>query len=494
MSAEKIVLAFDLGTTGNRVVAFSSKGELLASSYQEFTQYFPKAGWVEHDPMEIWKSTLSVFKRLCEKIDVNQIVAAGITNQRETVMIWEKDSGNPVYNAIVWQCRRTADICNNLKSEEEQIRQRTGLPLDPYFSGTKIKWLLDNVPGAKQKALDGNLLCGTVDSWLVWKLTRGKSHVTDVSNASRSLCLNIHNLKYDAYLLDLWGAPLHMLPEVKKSGDEFGIISKDWVGKEIPIIAVLGDQQAALFGQWSGNLNVVKNTYGTGLFLMTPSQKAIVPEGGLLGTVGWSYNNQTMYALEGSVFTGGSVIQWLRDNLKILASAEESEQMALSVSDSDGVYFVPALTGLGVPYWDSSARGMLIGITRGTNVNHIARSALEALAYQVKDVVDLMNQQLPQKISCLKVDGGACKNNFLMQFQSDMLGVKVERPKNIETTAWGVAGLAGIMANVWSEKEFYQLQTTDKNFEPSLDPAKANKMYAKWKDAVTRCLKWDDES
>lgn len=488
---KKVVLAIDLGTTGNRVMAFSKKGNIEAKSYYEFPQIFPKPGWVEHNPKDIWNTTRKALLDVVDLVGADNIEAIGITNQRETTILWDKKTGKPIYNAIVWQCRRTAAMCKDLQEYAGKIKQKTGLFLDPYFSATKIKWILENVEGAKAKALSGDLAFGTVDTWILWNLTRGKMHATEPSNASRTLCYNIHTLEFDEDLLRIFGIPQAILPEVKESGAVFGTTAKNLFGREVPITGILGDQQAAFFAHRGWEKGIIKNTYGTGLFVVTSTGGNIPNSGKLVNTVAWRIGGKTTYALEGSVFIGGAAIQWLRDGLGILKSAAESETLATSVADTGGVYFVPALAGLGAPYWDPSARGTLLGITRGTGPAHIVRAALEALAYQTKDVVVEMQRVVgEQPFKKLAVDGGAAKNNFLMQFQADILPMQVERPVVTETTAFGAAGLAGMTIGFWTREEFLDARKIDRIFDPAMDNRTRETLYRKWQEAVRRSLNW----
>ena len=487
----KYILALDLGTTGNRCMAFSKDGRVAAQSYSEFRQIFPKPGWVEHDPLEIWQTTLRVLKKVVTQIGVRNIEALGITNQRETTILWNRKTGKPVHNAIVWQDRRTAGECQNLSSSADEIKKKTGLSLDPYFSATKIQWILEHVKKARRHSEKGEIIFGTVDSWILWQLTLGKVHATDASNASRTLIYNIRTLQFDRDLLRLFGIPSEILPEVKASDDFFGSTSKSILGQEIPITGILGDQQASFFAHGGWRPGVVKNTYGTGLFLMSSTGDRIPKSGKLINTIAWQYRNKVQYALEGSVFVGGAAIQWLRDGLKIIDHASQTEEMAKKLSDNEGVYFVPALAGLGAPYWDSSARGLVIGLTRGTRREHLARAALESLAYQTRDVLDEMREQCPShSFEKLRVDGGAVKNDFLLQFQADILGVPVERPRVTETTALGVAGMAAIAAGFWTEEQFLDAARGEKIFRPKMSDQKREKLYHQWKNAVQRSLKW----
>ncbi|WP_041446586.1 glycerol kinase GlpK [Pseudothermotoga thermarum] len=498
--AEKYVLALDQGTTSSRAIIFDKNGSVVSVANQEFPQIYPKPGWVEHDPIDILESQISVAKKAMRQADIeaDQIVAIGITNQRETTIVWDKKTGKPIHNAIVWQCRRTADICEKLKQSEwgEKIKKKTGLVVDAYFSATKLKWILDNVPGAREKAKAGELLFGTVDSWLIWNLTGGKIHVTDFSNASRTMLFNIHNLKWDEELLELLEIPRQMLPEVLPSSYIYGYTVKEIFGVQIPIGSDAGDQQAALFGQLCCEPGMVKNTYGTGCFLlMNTGKTAVSSESGLLTTIAWSLDGKEVcYALEGSVFIAGAAIQWLRDGLRIIAKASDTEYMANSVADSGGIYFVPAFVGLGAPYWDMFARGTIVGITRGITREHIVRATLESIAYQTRDVLEAMEKDSKMKINTLRVDGGASVNNFLMQFQADILGIPVERPKVNETTALGAAYLAGLAVGFWENMDQIKQQwQLDKKFEPTLPEKERERLYAGWKKAVSRAMRWAEE-
>lgn len=495
--AEKYILAIDQGTTSSRAIIFNQAGETVCMVNQEFPQLYPEPGWVEHDPVDIIESQISVAKKAIEMASINpdQIAAIGVTNQRETTIVWDKNTSKPVYNAIVWQCRRTASMCDQFKKlgYEDTIRKKTGLVLDAYFSATKLKWILDNVEGARQKAERGELLFGTVDSWLIWNLTGGKIHATDYSNASRTMLFNIHSLNWDEELLELFNIPEQMLPDVLPSSTVYGYTHKEIFGVEIPICGNAGDQQAALFGQICCEPGMVKNTYGTGCFiLMNTGNKIVDSKHGLLTTIGWVLNDKSMcYALEGSVFSAGATVQWLRDGLKIVEKASDTEYLAKSVKDSAGVYFVPAFVGLGAPYWDMYARGTIIGITRGCTREHIVRAALESIAYQTRDVVEVMSEESGIKLHCLRVDGGASANDFLMQFQADILGVPVERPTVSETTALGAAYLAGLAVGYWKDhSEIKKQWKLDRRFEPQMDPETREELYKKWKNAVTRSLGW----
>jgi len=436
---------------------------------------------------------VKALKDVLSAVGEDNVVSIGITNQRETVVLWDKQTGKPVYNAIVWQCRRTREICDRLSKHAALIKRKTGLPLDPYFSATKIQWLIENVPGVKEGADKGDILFGTVDSWILWNLTGGHVHATEPSNASRTLCYNIHTLDFDDELLDLFGIPRRLLPEVRESGELFGTTDKKITGREIPITAILGDQQAALFAQGGWEMGVVKNTYGTGLFLMTTTGTKVAESGNLINTIAWRVAGEVSYAIEGSVFIGGSCIQWLREGLQIIKSSADSEQLAEALESNEGVYFVPALVGLGAPYWDPSARGMIIGITRGTRREHFARAALEAIAYQTRDVIEEMENAAGIKFKNLRVDGGAAENDFLMQFQADILNTTIERPQLIETTAFGAAGLSGIISGFWDKNKFSAARKVERKFTPNWDAEKRNFYYSRWKKAVARSLNWSSE-
>ena len=497
---KKYILALDQGTTSSRAIIYNREGTIVKIAQKEFTQIYPKAGWVEHDPMEIWGSQSGVASEILATtgITAEEIAAIGITNQRETTIVWEKQTGKPVYNAIVWQCRRTAGICDELKASgmEKYIRENTGLVLDAYFSGTKVKWILDNVEGARQKAQNGELLFGNVDTWLIWNLTKGKVHVTDYSNASRTMLFNIKELKWDEYILTKLDIPASMLPAVKPSSAVYGVTDAKILGAEIPIAGDAGDQQAALFGQACYSPGMVKNTYGTGCFmLMLTGEKLVHSENGLLTTIAWGVNNKVEYALEGSIFIAGAAIQWLRDGLKIIYDAKDSDYFATKVPDSLGVYVVPAFVGLGAPYWDMYARGAILGLTRGTTTNHIIRATLESIAYQTRDVLEVMRTDSGIGLRELRVDGGACANDFLMQFQSDILGVPVERPEIIETTALGAAYLAGLAVGFWKDQSMIAEQRkVNRKFRPYMSDDKKEKLYAGWKKAVKRSMHWEEET
>ncbi|RPJ96569.1 glycerol kinase [Rummeliibacillus sp. TYF005] len=489
--AEKYIMALDQGTTSSRAILFDQSGGIFHTAQQEFPQYFPKSGWVEHNPEEIWSSILSVIAGvLSEKnVSADQVAGIGITNQRETTVVWDKNTGVPIYNAIVWQSRQTAAICEELKAKgyNDLFREKTGLLIDAYFSGTKVKWILDNVEGAREKAEKGDLLFGTIDTWLIWKLTGGKVHVTDYTNASRTLMYNIHDLKWDEQLLDILGVPASMLPEVHPSSEVYGKTDAvHFFGQEVPIAGVAGDQQAALFGQACFEKGMVKNTYGTGCFmLMNTGEKAVKSENGLLTTIAWGVDGKVTYALEGSIFVAGSAIQWLRDGLRMFRTAAESERYAEKVESTEGVYVVPAFVGLGTPYWDSDVRGAVFGLTRGTQKEHFIRATLESLAYQTKDVLDAMEVDSGISLKTLRVDGGAVANNFLMQFQSDLLNVPVERPSVSETTALGAAYLAGLAVGFWESTEAIAKHwNLNKQFTPEMDEDKRQELYIGWQKAV----------
>jgi len=496
--AKKYILSLDQGTSSSRAIIFDRKIKIKGNEQVEFNQIYPKSGWVEHDPEEIWKSQLKVVKSVIKKnkISVSDIAALGITNQRETTIIWNKKSGQPIYNAIVWQDRRTADYCSKLKTEGyyNEIHRKTGLVIDAYFSASKIKWILDNVENARQQAENGELAFGTVDSWLIWKLTKGKLHITDYSNASRTMLFNIVDLKWDEDLLKLFNIPENILPKVVNSSEVYTNTDKSIFGEEIPIAGIAGDQQAALFGQNCFKPGMAKNTYGTGCFmLMNTGKEKIDSKIGLLTTIAWGIDNQVEYALEGSVFISGAAIKWLRDGLRLIKTASETEGIAENVEDANGVYVVPAFAGLGAPYWDMFARGAILGITQGVTDRHIVRATLEALAYQTKDILDIMVKDSEIELTKLYVDGGACANNFLMQFQSDILNKVVIRPKNIETTALGAAFLAGIAVKFWTKDDLITNNPVDRIFNPKIDEEKRKKLYLGWKKAVSKSMNWEDE-
>ena len=491
---KKYILALDQGTTSSRAIVFDHEGQIRSVAQKEFPQYFPQPGWVEHNPNEIWGSEASVIAEAISTIDITglDVAAIGITNQRETTIVWDIDTDEPIYNAIVWQDRRTAEFCDQLKADglTETIRQKTGLIIDAYFSGTKIKWILDHVPGARKRAEEGKLRFGTVDSWLVWRLTRGETHVTDVTNASRTMLFNIHELKWDEELLKLLNIPLSMMPEVKSNSEIYGHTKTTIFAHKVPIAGIAGDQQAALFGQMCLDPGSIKNTYGTGCFVMlNTGEKPIVSKNNLLTTIAWQIGNKVNYALEGSIYIGGSVVQWLRDGLGIINHSSDVESLAQSVSDSGGVYFVPALTGLAAPYWDPYARGTIVGITRGTTAAHIARAALDGIAFQTYDIAQAMAKDMNDRLTELKVDGGASRNNLLMQFQADLLGIDVVRPKITETTAIGAAYLAGLGVGYWgSVDELRRQWKVERTFTPNLDSETVRTAREGWADAISRTL------
>ncbi|MEZ9127425.1 glycerol kinase GlpK [Vibrio splendidus] len=499
MTEQKYIVALDQGTTSSRAVILDHDANIVSSSQREFTQIYPKAGWVEHDPMEIWATQSSTLVEALAKAGIrsDELAGIGITNQRETTIVWNKETGKPVYNAIVWQCRRTADICEDLKARglEDYVRDNTGLVLDPYFSGTKVKWILDNVEGAREDAEAGKLLFGTVDTWLVWKMTQGRVHVTDYTNASRTMLFNINDLCWDQKLLDEMGIPAIMMPEVKHSSEVYGQTNLGGKGgTRIPIAGIAGDQQAALYGQMCVEAGQAKNTYGTGCFLlMNTGQEKVTSKNGLLTTLACGPKGEPAYALEGAVFMGGASIQWLRDEMKLLAGAEDSEYFATKVDSSNGVYVVPAFTGLGAPYWDAYARGTIVGLTRGVNSNHIIRATLEGIAYQTRDVLDAMQADSGIKLAKLRVDGGAVANNFLMQFQSDVLDTEVHRPEVTEVTALGAAYLAGLAVGFWdSIDELQDKAVLDRTFMPHHDEEKRNRRYKGWKRAIKCAQVWSE--
>ena len=495
----KYIMALDQGTTGSRAIIFNHSGSIVSTASKEFKQIYPKPGWVEHDPMEIWSSQVEVAKDALDKagLEAVDIAAIGITNQRETTIVWDKKTGKPVYNAIVWQCRRTAPICDQLKKEglAEIIQKKTGLVVDAYFSGTKVKWILDNVSGARGRAEKKELLFGTVDSWLIWNLTKGKTHVTDYTNASRTMLFNIHNLDWDEEILTELDIPREILPKVLSSSYIYGHTDKEIFGAEIPISGDAGDQQAALFGQACYEPGMAKNTYGTGCFILMNIGEKIVPsKNGLLTTIAWGVNGKVEYALEGSIFIGGAVVQWLRDEIKLIKSSDEIEKYARKVKDTHGVYLVPAFVGLGAPYWDMYARGVIVGLTRGAKKEHILRAAEEAIAYQSRDVLEVIQKDSGINLKKLKVDGGAVRDNFLMQFQSDILGVPVARPQIAETTALGAAYLAGLAVSYWKDKtEIAAKWKVDKEFSPNMEESLREDLYKGWKRAVSRSLNWEEK-
>ena len=495
----KYVMALDAGTTSNRCIIFNEKGEMCSVAQKEFTQYFPKPGWVEHDANEIWSSQLGVAVEAMAKLGIgaDDIAAIGITNQRETTIVWDKSTGEPVYNAIVWQCRRTSEYCDTLKDKglTDKFREKTGLIIDAYFSGTKLKWILDNVDGVRERAEKGELLFGTVETWLIWKLTKGKAHVTDYSNASRTLLFNIKDLTWDKEILEELNIPESMLPEPKPSSYVYGYSDASFFGKEIPISGAAGDQQAALFGQTCFNPGEAKNTYGTGCFmLMNTGETPVYSKNGLVTTIAWGLDGKVNYALEGSIFVAGASIQWLRDELRIIESAADSEYMAKKVKDTNGCYVVPAFTGLGAPYWDQYARGTIVGLSRGVNKYHIIRATLESLAYQVNDVLQAMKADSGIDLAALKVDGGASANDFLMQFQSDIINAPVKRPSCVETTAMGAAYLAGLAVGYWNSKEdVIKNWAIDKVFSPIMGEDERERKIKGWNKAVKYSFGWAKE-
>ncbi len=498
MSLPQYILSLDQGTTSSRAIVFDKAGSIVAIAQKEFEQIFPKAGWVEHNAAEIWSSQASVAAEAVLKAGLkpSQIAAIGITNQRETTIVWDRETGQPVHNAIVWQDRRTADYCSSLKEQglDQLIREKTGLVIDAYFSATKIKWILENVPGAAEKAVAGKLAFGTVDSWLVWNLTGGKVHVTDVTNASRSMLYNIHTLQWDEELLKTFQIPFEILPEVKSSSEVYGLTAGQILSAKIPIAGIAGDQQAALFGQLCTEKGMVKNTYGTGCFmLMNIGDKPILSQNNLVTTIAWKIGDQIQYALEGSIFMAGAVVQWLRDGLKIITSSSDVESLAQKVADNGGVYLVPAFAGLGAPHWNGHARGTIVGMTRGTTSAHIARAALESIAFQTMDVLQAMEKDAGAPVKELRVDGGATVNNLLMQVQADVLNTKVVRPKITETTAMGAAYLAGLAVGFWSSVDEIQEQwQVDKTFVPG-DTQNREREIRGWQKAVKACLAWTEE-
>lgn len=495
----KYVMALDDGTTSNRCILFNEKGEMCSVAQKEFTQYFPKPGWVEHDANEIWSTQLGVAVEAMQKIGASaeDIAAIGITNQRETTIVWDKNTGEPVYNAIVWQCRRTSEYCDSLKERgfTEIFRQKTGLVIDAYFSGTKLKWILEHVAGARERAERGELLFGTVETWLIWKLTKGEAHVTDYSNASRTMLFNINTLEWDKDILEELNIPLCMLPEAKPSSCVYGTADPSFFGGAIPVGGAAGDQQAALFGQTCFNAGEAKNTYGTGCFmLMNTGEKPVFSKNGLVTTIAWGIDGTVNYALEGSIFVAGAAIQWLRDELRILDSASDSEYMAKKVKDTNGCYVVPAFTGLGAPHWDQYARGTIVGITRGVNKYHIIRATLESLAYQTNDVLQAMRADSGIELNALKVDGGASANNFLMQTQADIIDAPVNRPSCVETTAMGAAYLAGLAVGYWESKEdVIKNWAIDQTFEPKISAEEREKRIKGWNKAVKYSYGWAKE-
>lgn len=493
---KKYVLALDQGTTSSRAILFDRNGTIISMAQHEFKQIYPKPGWVEHDAVEIWESQLNSAKEAIKNISPSEIACIGITNQRETTVLWDRNTGKPVYNAIVWQSRQTSNICDDLKKSglESYINENTGLVIDAYFSGTKIKWILDNVPGVREKAVNKDILFGTIDTWLVWNLTKGKAHITDYSNASRTMIYNIRELRWDDKILSALNIPKSMLPEVRQSSELYENTVRDLFGVEIPISGIAGDQQSALFGQLCFQEGMIKNTYGTGCFmLMNTGEKMVKSHNGLVTTIAWGLGGKVEYALEGSIFVAGAAIQWLRDELKLIHEAADSDYFAKKVNDNNGVYVVPAFTGLGAPYWDMYARGAIVGLTRGVNRNHIIRATLESIAYQTKDVIEAMIEDSGINLTALKVDGGATGNNFLMQFQSDILNVNIERPEVTETTALGAAYLAGLAVGFWKSKgEIAQNWSISKKFRPEMNEEKRSELYKGWQKAVGRSKKWTE--
>ncbi|MFU0832657.1 MAG: glycerol kinase GlpK [Oscillospiraceae bacterium] len=495
----KYLMAFDAGTTSSRCILFNEKGEMISVAQKEFTQYFPKPGWVEHDAMEIWSTQIGVAQEAMYKINATakDIAAIGITNQRETTVVWDKKTGEPVYHAIVWQCRRTSEYCDRLKEKglTDIFRKKTGLVIDAYFSATKLRWILENVPGVRERAEAGELLFGTVDSWLIWNLTKGKVHVTDYSNASRTMMFNIQELKWDEDILKELNIPACMLPKPMPSSCVYGETDPSIFGAPIPIAGAAGDQQAALFGQTCFTAGEAKNTYGTGCFmLMNTGEKPVFSKNGLVTTIAWGLDGKVNYALEGSIFVAGASIQWLRDQLKLIDSSPDSEYMAQKVKDTNGVYVVPAFTGLGAPYWDQYARGVIVGLTRGANKYHLIRATLESLAFQTLDVLKAMEQDSGITLNALKVDGGACANNFLMQFQSDIIGAPVHRPVCVETTAMGASYLAGLAVKYWASKEdVLKNWKISRIFKPTMDESKREELLKGWHKAVKCALGWDKD-
>jgi len=495
---KKVIMALDQGTTSSRCILYNKKGDIISQAQKEFTQYYPKPGWVEHDPMEIWSTQISVAQEALAKVNLttDNIHAIGITNQRETTVVWDRETGEPVFHAIVWQCRRTADECNKLVEQgySQTIREKTGLVPDAYFSGTKLKWILDNVPDARKKAEAGELLFGTIETWLIWKLTDGNIHITDYSNASRTMMFNIHTLTWDEELLQLLNIPKIMLPIPQPCSMLYGETSAKIFGAKIPIAGAAGDQQAALFGQTCFQASEAKMTYGTGGFmLLNTGEESAMSDHGLLTTIAWGIDGKVDYALEGSIFVAGAAVQWLRDELKLFDTAAESEQMALSVNDSNGVYVVPAFVGLGAPHWDSYARGTVFGLTRGSNKNHLVRATLESIAYQTLDLVEAMSADTGAMLTSLKVDGGACANNFLMQFLADILNIDVIRPKVIETTSLGAAYLAGLATGFWEDQEEISANSqVDRIFTPNMEELDRLKKIKKWRKAVERSKGWEE--
>ncbi|HKK09766.1 MAG TPA: glycerol kinase GlpK [Bacteroidales bacterium] len=493
---KEYILALDQGTTSSRAMLFDKEGEIKSIAQKEFKQIFPKTGWVEHDPNEIWSSQVAVAAEAMSSLGINgtKVSGIGITNQRETTIVWDRHTGEPIYNAIVWQDRRTSEYCDELKEKghAEVISKKTGLVVDAYFSGTKVKWILDNVEGARDKAENGELAFGTVDSWLVWKLTQGRTHITDITNASRTMLFNIHNTEWDEELLELMDIPKSMLPAVKSSSEIYDYTNTTFFASKVPIAGIAGDQQAAMFGQMCIEEGMVKNTYGTGCFiLINTGEKPFLSKNQLLTTIAWKINGKVTYALEGSIFIGGAVVQWLRDGLRIINTSQDVESLAKTVDDNGDVFFIPAFTGLGAPHWDQYARGTMVGISRGTTRGHIARAALEGIAFQTYDVLEAMKKDTQMDYTEIRVDGGASNNNLLMQFQSDVLNAPVVRPEITETTALGAAYLAGLATGFWKDLDEIKKQwKLDKRFDPEMDQQQAEEQVMKWKDAVTRSKSW----
>ena len=492
----RLILALDQGTTSSRSILFDKMGKIVSSNQKEFEQIYPKPGWVEHDPLDIWNTQMETARSVIQQNREAEIAGIGITNQRETTVVWDKTTGLPVYNAIVWQDRRTSKYCDELKADgwSEKIQYKTGLVIDSYFSATKIRWILNNVEGAMEKAKAGKLAFGTIDSWLIWKLTNGKCHITDVTNASRTMIYNIRTLSWDEELLDLFGIPKEILPEVKSSSEIYGYTRKELFGFEIPISGIAGDQQAATFGQMCVEVGSVKNTYGTGCFVLCNTGGEIVQsKNNMITTIGWQINGKTTYAIEGSIFTGGAIVQWLRDELGIIKTSAEVEELAGRVADNGKVFLVPALTGLGAPHWDQYARGTIIGLTRGSNAAHIARAALESIAFQTCDVLKAMEADLGSPIKELRVDGGAVVNNLLMQFQADVLGVPVYRPTIMETTALGAAYLSGLAVGFWKDiTEIKEQWSVDRCFVREMDPVAVQTLLEGWEKALSRAMSWEE--
>ena len=494
---QKFILSLDQGTTSSRSIIFNKKGEIISASQKEFKQYYPKPGWVEHDPMEIWESQLETAQSVVRDIgNLTNIVGVGITNQRETTIVWDRNTGLPIYNAIVWQDKRTTIYCDILKEKGWSgiVEEKTGLVIDSYFSGTKLRWILKNVEGALEKARAGDLAFGTIDSWLIWRLTNGEKHLTDVTNASRTMMFNINTLSWDEELLELLEIPKEVLPEVRSSSEIYGIASKELLGCEIPIAGVAGDQQAALFGQTCFELGSVKNTYGTGCFMICNTGKEIIKsKNKMLATIAWQLNGETTYALEGSIFIAGAIVQWLRDGLGIISDSGEIENLARKVKDNGGIYLIPALTGLGSPHWDQNARGLIIGLTRGTTAAHIARAALESIAFQTNDVLSAMEADLGSPIYELRVDGGAVVNNLLMQFQADILNIPVYRPQTLETTALGAAYFSGLAVGLWKDMDEIKAHwSVNKCFKMAMDSPTRQKLLMDWKKALSRSMNWSE--